>query len=243
MARTAVVTGGGTGIGREVARRLAAEGAEVVVAGRRREVLEKTAADLPGAVRPVAFDAASPEAVAEALGRLPERVDVLVNNAGGAAALDRPAPEPGDLRAVRDAWYADMDLNLMTTVLVTEALEPRLGDGARVVSLSSLGSRNGEGAYGAMKAAVESWNVGLARRLGPRGITANVVSPGLVEDTEFFRGLMTDDWRQSLVSRSANGRAGSPDDIAAAVCFLASPGAGHVTGQVLHVNGGSYNGL
>ncbi|MEU7163410.1 SDR family oxidoreductase [Streptomyces morookaense] len=243
MERIAVVTGGGTGIGREVAQLLAAEGAEVVITGRRAEVLEKTAAELGGNVRGVAFDASDPAGVQAALGELPERVDVLVNNAGGAAALVREAPAPGDLTAVRDAWLADVHLNLMTAVLVTEALEPRLADGARVVSVGSLGGRKGEGSYGAMKAAVESWNVGLAFRLGPRGITANVVSPGLIDDTEFFHGQMTDEWRRSLAVQAANGRAGTPAEVAAAIAFLASPAAGHVTAQVIHVNGGSYSGF
>lgn len=243
MARTAVVTGAGTGIGREVARLLAAEGTEVVIVGRRADVLERTAKEIGESVRAVAFDASDPEAVQAALPRLPSSVDVLVNNAGGAAALARPAVEPGDLVGVRDAWLADLNLNLMTAVLVTEALEARLTDNARIVSVSSLGSRRGEGSYGAMKAAVESWNIGLAFRLGPRGISANVVSPGLIDETEFFRGLMTEQWRQSLATQAANKRPGVPADVAAAIHFLASPAAGHITAQVIHVDGGAYSGV
>jgi 3-oxoacyl-[acyl-carrier protein] reductase len=139
-------------------------------------------------------------------------------------------------------WLADYESNVISAVLVTTALTPRLADQARIVTTGSIAARLGGGGYGAAKAAVEAWTADLTRSLGPRGITANVVAPGYVEDTEFFGDTMTDTRRSALIGRTANGRAGTPADVAAGVGFLTSPEAGHVTGQVVPVNGGAHPG-
>ncbi|WP_043620976.1 SDR family NAD(P)-dependent oxidoreductase [Nonomuraea candida] len=244
--REVVVTGGGTGIGYAIAGAFAALGDRVTITGRREPVLREAAAKLNAAaagpeVSCAAFNAASPVAVREALGSLPERVDVLVNNAGGNTNIDRR--QSGELMDVAEAWWANLNANLMSAVLVTTALAPRLAEGGRVVSIGSIAARGtGSGSYGAAKAALESWTADLAAELGPRGITANVVSPGLVLDTEFFRGRLTEEGIRARVENTRNGRPGSPADVAETVVFLASPGAGHLTGQVLHVNGGAYLG-
>jgi 3-oxoacyl-[acyl-carrier protein] reductase len=86
---------------------------------------------------------------------------------------------------------------------------------------------------------VEAWNLTLAQEAGPAGVTANVIAPGFTEDTEFFRGGMTDERRSRLIGQTATNRAGTPDDVAALALFLASAGARHVTGQTIHVNGGA----
>lgn len=239
--RDVVVTGGATGIGYAIANEFLDAGDRVTIVGRREHVL-KDAAKRLGA-RYVAFDASDPAAVAAALDQLPESVHVLVNNAGGNTNLDRSAPAPGDLQAVAEAWRANLDANLVSAVLMTTALMPRLGQHARIVNLGSIAARGtGSGSYGAAKAALESWTADLAAEVGRLGVTANVVSPGLVVDTEFFRGRLDDDGIRRRVESTRNGRAGTPEDVAATVRFLASPEAGHITGQVIHVNGGAFLG-
>lgn len=236
--RHVVVTGGGTGIGRAIAASFAQEGNEVVITGRRPERLAAAVADIGGHVTAVPFDAADPVQVERAVTELPDTVDVLVNAAGG--NTDIGSPDPGTLDEVAAAWRANFDSNVLSAVLVTTALRPQLTPGGAVVSFSSIAAhRQGAGSYSAAKAAIEAWNLTLAHDLGELRITANVIAPGFIDDTGFFRGRMTDERRARLIAETANGRAGTPGDIAATVLFLASPAAGHVTGQVIHVNGGA----
>lgn len=241
--RQVVVTGGGTGIGKAIAAEFARAGDDVTILGRRPDVLAEAGAQI--GARSVALDAADPVAIAAALTELPDRVDVLVNNAGGNTDFDRASGDAAgaeDLAEIAAGWRANFDANVMSAVLVTAALTPRLADGARVITIGSIAARYGAGSYGAAKAAIEAWTASVASELGPRGITANVVAPGLIMDTEFFRGRLSDERVAKLVSATRNGRAGTPRDVAATVAFLASAGAGHITGQVVHVNGGAYLG-
>ena len=242
MSRTSIVTGGGTGIGFAVARALAARGDCVVITGRRQEVLREAIERIEGEVHALAFDAAEPAEVERAARELPERIDVLVNNAGGNTDITVGWPGPS-LRELAAAWERNLRANLLSAVLVTSALESRLGDGGRIVNLSSLTAHVGSGgSYGAAKAAVEAWTRELARRVAPRGITANVVAPGFTESTEFFRDVLTPELRSQILGHTLTGRAGTPDEIAALVVFLGSAEAGQITGQVLHVNGGAHGG-
>ena len=239
--RSVVVTGGGTGIGRAVAAAFAELGDEVVITGRRADVLDSTAAEIGARVRAVAFDATDPDQVEDSLAELPATVDVLVNSAGGNTSIG--APEAGTLAQIADAWRANLDANVISAVLITTALHSRLAAGGAVINISSIAAhRGGAGSYSAAKAAVEAWNLTLAEDLGRRQITANVIAPGFIDGTEFFRGRMTDQRRETLIGQTANGRAGVPEDIAATAAFLASPGASHITSQVLHVNGGAVSG-
>ena len=247
MARAVVITGGATGIGRACAAHFAAGGDTVVITGRRADLLEEVAASV-GATA-VAFDASDPLAVANVLDRLPASVDVLINNAGGNTDLARAdssnaiaATEPQNrLTNTASRWRANFEANVLSAVLVTEALETRLADNARIVTIGSIAGRTGGGgSYGAAKAAIEAWTADLARSLGPRRITANVVSPGLIESTEFFHGKLAEERRARLVEATFTKRAGQPEDVVAVISFLASPAAGHVTGQVVPVNGGAH---
>jgi 3-oxoacyl-[acyl-carrier protein] reductase len=230
--RTIVVTGGATGIGRATAERFRADGDEVVITGRRADVLAKTAADL--GVRGAVCDATDPAQVERLLDELPDKVDVLVNNAGGNTDFGRP---DGDLAQLKSNWLANLEANLISAVLTTTALAPRLT--TAVVHLGSIAGARGPGAYGASKAALAMWNVDVAAELGPRGITSNVVAPGFTAETEFFQGRLTDQRRETLLQATLTKREGQVGDIAGTIHFLASPAARHLSGQVLHVNGGA----
>lgn len=140
---------------------------------------------------------------------------------------------------MRRAWIANLEANLISAVLVTTALQDRLSDGGRIVNIGSQTARTGGDSYGAAKAGMESWTAGLSFALGARGITVNVVAPGLTDDTSFYPFALPDRVRDRLLSSAANGRAARPDDIAATVAFIASGDAGHITGQVIPVNGGA----
>ncbi|MDX2968088.1 SDR family NAD(P)-dependent oxidoreductase [Kribbella solani] len=254
--RTIVVTGGATGIGRATAEQFRADGDEVVITGRRADVLAKAAAEL--GVRGVVCDATDPAQIEQLLAELPERIDVLVNNAGGNTDFSRASGERmrqptgapaqrqggelpnhagGELAQLKSSWLANLEANLISAVLTTTALAPRLT--TAVVHLGSIAGARGAGSYGASKAALALWNAEVAAELGPRGITSNVVAPGFTADTEFFQGQLTDERRETLLQATLTKREGEVADIAATIHFLASPAARHLTGQVLHVNGGA----
>jgi 3-oxoacyl-[acyl-carrier protein] reductase len=210
MARNVIVTGGGTGIGRAIAARFAAEGDAVLITGRRTEPLRETADKLGQRVRYVVCDGADPVGVDELRTELPDTVDVLVNNAGGNTEFDRT---PGaDLQALAASWRANLEANLVSAVLMTEIVRDPLTDPAAVISIGSIAADKGAGAYGAAKAGLASWNIGLARALGTRGVTANVVSPGFIADTEFFRDKLTNARRDSLIASTHTKRPGTPNE-------------------------------
>lgn len=234
MKRTVLVTGGTSGIGRATAARFAADSADVIITGRSTGTVEPSARDL--GVDGVVCDATDPDQVAALSDRL-HRVDVLVNAAGGLPESPSGAAPLGTLAA---EWESSLARNLLTAVLTTAAIRDKLGTGGSVISIGSIGAERRGGSYGAAKAALAAWNAWFSAEAGSLGVTSNVIAAGFVDRTEFFRGAMTDDRRASLVQETYDKRAGTPEDIAQTAYFLASPGARHITGQTIHVNGGAF---
>jgi 3-oxoacyl-[acyl-carrier protein] reductase len=253
VTRTVLITGATSGLGLATAARFAADGATVFITGRHEESLAKAVAQLGGSAKGFVCDAADPRQAAELPGRLGAGVglDVLVNAAGGlpeapagpGAGTDTGSgsdPDADRLAAVVAQWDSSLRQNLLTAVVTTTAVQHRLLPGAAVISVGSIGAERGGGSYGAAKAALAAWNATLSAELAPTGVTANVISPGYIENTNFFRGAMTPERRAALIAETHDKRPGAPEDVAEAAFFLASAGARHVTGQTIHVNGGAY---
>ncbi|MFD6549207.1 SDR family NAD(P)-dependent oxidoreductase [Streptomyces sp. NPDC058398] len=242
--RRVVVSGGGTGIGLATAEMFAADGDRVVLLGRREDVLRKAADALNERFGPEtaswhAVDLADPDQVGAARDSIVADgapVDVLVANAGGNVAVSHD----GGLASVADSYRRNFDANVLTAVLLTEALLPHVRrPGGRIVQLSSIASLRGPGSYGGSKGWINTYTYDLAQRVGSEGITVNAVAPGFVGDTEFFGDRATPDFVAARVAQSLTGQPGRPAQIAAAIRYVASPEAAYVTGQLLHVNGGA----
>ncbi len=231
------MTGGGTGIGRAIAERFAEDGSSVFILGRRKDVLDRVVEEnRERQIRAVACDLTRPDEVLRAADEIADdSVDVLVNNAGGIVKNGTTG-----LEGVFETYRRTIDANLLSAMMITEALWKSISrPGGRVVNISSIAAHRGGGAYGAAKAGLVGWGFGLAGQGGPDGITVNTVSPGYVQDTEFFNEQGRSARHDRLVAESLVKRAGVPGDIASIVHFLASPEASWITGQVLGVNGGS----
>lgn len=238
MSRVVLVTGGGSGLGKAVAARFRAAGDTVIITGRDAARLASTGAEIGAAT--VTCDATDPRQVARLADEVGPDLDVLVNMAGGNTDFTRPAGQPSDLEDIAAAWRANLDANLLSAVLTTSAVLPKMRAGGTIINVSSIGAEYAATSYGAAKAAVAAWTAGLSAEAGPRGLTANVISPGYIAGTGFFHGRLTQQREERLIGATHDGRAGQPDDVAATAYFLASEGARHITGQVLHVNGGAH---
>jgi 3-oxoacyl-[acyl-carrier protein] reductase len=241
--RIVLVTGGGNGLGKAVAARFLADGDTVFITGRNAGRVADTAAEI--GAKPIPGDATDPAQVSRMAREIGADLDVLVNMAGGntdftataAAATDGPLAE---LERVAAAWRANLDANLLSAVLTTTAVLGKLRAGGSIINVGSIGAEYASTSYGAAKAAVAAWTAGLSAEVGARGLTANVISPGYIAETDFFRGRLTEERKATLIGATHDGRAGQPGDIAETAYFLASDGARHITGQTLHVNGGAH---
>jgi 3-oxoacyl-[acyl-carrier protein] reductase len=236
--RVAIVTGGGRGIGRAIALRLAEAGANIVVNDI--EPVEAVIKEIKAMGRqalPVVADVSSASEVermvAEAISAY-GRIDILVNNAG--IARDQLL-----LRMTEEDWDRVLAVDLKSVFLCTRAVlkymvKQRWG---RIISLSSIAGimgNPGQASYAAAKAGIIGFTRTVAKEVASRGITVNAIAPGFI-DTEMTRHLKAD-WKDELKKQIPLGRLGSPGDVAEAVAFLASDAASYITGQVLVVDGG-----
>lgn len=236
----AVVTGAGRGIGRAIALKFAAEGADVVCVSRTLENSEKVAAEVRALGRrawAVAVDVADPTAVSAAAVKVTgeaQRVDILVNNAG--------VTRDGLLMRLSDAdWDTVLNTNLRGAFAFTKAftrlfVRQRYGRIINVASVIGLIGNAGQSNYAASKAGLIGFTKSVARELASRGVTVNALAPGFTE-TDMTAGL-SEELKAGILKQIPLGTFGQAEDVAAAALFLASPGARYITGQVLAVDGG-----
>lgn len=245
----AVVTGGGKGIGRGIALALAEAGADVLVAARSGSDVESVAADIRRLGRvgaAMAIDVTGADAMerlaAEAVAQL-GGLTIWVNNAGGI-----PSATPLTLRKTSyESWRAQLELNLTATWSGAIAAAAHMKNGGAIINLSSRASRGPHrknGPYAAAKAGVNSLTETLAVELAPR-IRVNAVAPGPVPTDNYNQSMENSvpaDQREAVASAMMPplGRLGTPEDVAAAVVYLASPAASWVSGSVLYVTGGKH---
>jgi len=235
--QTALVTGASGGIGGAIARALHSQGAQVMVAGTRREALSTLAKELgegshiglADLVDPAAIDRLVKDAET-AMGR----IDILVNSAG----ITRDALA---LRIDDESWRVVIEVNLTAAFRLTRAtlrgmLRRRHGRVIGVTSVVAVTGNAGQANYAAAKAAMIGMSKSIAAEIAGRGITVNCIAPGVI--TTAMTEKLTAEQRSRLLGAIPAGRFGAPEHVAAAVVFLASPEAGYVTGQTLHVNGG-----
>ena len=233
--KTALVTGASAGIGRAIAKSLAAEGVKLAVVARRRPLLETLQDEIGAKLVIIECDfmkEAAAKTIADAALAGLGSIDILINNAGGSRKFD--------LKTSEDQWNEALTLNFtrqrqLTHRLLDQMMAKKWG---RIVSLT--GKSEPEGINGAFcaKAAMHSWSKGLSREVGKHGITVNCIPPGRIISEQILRNY-TPEYRQWQSEHEIPvGEYGQPEDIANLVCFLASPLARYITGAVIPVDGG-----
>lgn len=239
--QVALVTGASRGIGAEIALQLAQRGVKVVGTATTADGAARISQALSpftgcrGAVLDV-NDAAAAEALVDSIAKEQGALQILVNNAG----ITR------DMLAMRlkdDDWDAVLDTNLkavfrMSRAVMRTMMKQRYGRIVNITSVVGASGNAGQANYAAAKAGVAGMTRSLARELGSRGITVNCVAPGFIETD--MTAVLAEEQRKALLGQIPLGHLGKPQDIAHAVAWLASPQAGYVTGQEIHVNGGMF---
>jgi 3-oxoacyl-[acyl-carrier protein] reductase len=240
--QVALVTGGARGIGKSICVRLAREGVNIAVADVMLDAAEETAKELEAmgvkamAVEMNVSDSASVQAAIKKVASDMGRIDILINNAG----ITRDGLI---MRMKEDDWDAVLNINLKSVFLCSKEIfrtmsKQRYGRIVNIASVVAFMGNAGQANYSASKAGMMGLTKTTAREYSSRGITVNAVAPG------FIITVMTDqlpeDVKQAMMANIPLGEFGTADDVAEAVCFLASPGAKYITGQVIHVNGGMY---
>jgi 3-oxoacyl-[acyl-carrier protein] reductase len=243
--RVALVTGASQGIGHACAKALAKDGATLAVAARNQQKLDELVAEITtagGKAVAFAMDVTDEEQVKsqikQAIAQL-GKIDILINNAG--ITRDQLV-----MRMKRADWDAVLTTNLTSAYLCTQQVIPSMlkQRWGRIINITSVFGQMGQAGqanYAASKAGLIGLTMAIARELASRNITCNAVAPGFIETA--MTATLTEEFKQSAVKQIPLGRVGTPEEVAAAVSFLASEEAGYITGQVLGINGGLLMGL
>jgi 3-oxoacyl-[acyl-carrier protein] reductase len=237
--KTALVTGASTGIGRAIAKLLAAEGVRLAIAARRRALLEEVAKEIAdaGGHAPVIIEQDSlaegaPEKIGKAAVEGLGSVQILVNNAGGS--------RPFSLEATEDHWQEALTLNFHRPRQLAHALLAQMAGGGWGRIINITGKSEPEGINGAFcaKAGIHAWAKGLSREVGKHGITVNCIAPGRILSEQIRRNYSPEYRQWQSDHEIPVGRYGEPEELAALVVFLSSPVAAYMTGTVIPVDGG-----
>jgi NAD(P)-dependent dehydrogenase (short-subunit alcohol dehydrogenase family) len=242
--KVAVVTGGGRGIGKAMARALSEAGAKVAIVGRTSNILEETAVELSketnGTVLPFAYDVTKEESIKEFVTDIHEKlgsITILINNAGKTVRKSIEELEPNE-------WDDVMETNVKSVYMMTRAVLPDLKgqQGSRIINIASMASEVGlpfSTPYGPSKAAVVQLSKQLAQELSPLGITVNSISPGFIKTPFNEKALENPILLNKIKNSNPMHRIGQLDELIPAVLYLASPYSSYTTGQNLVIDGGT----
>jgi 3-oxoacyl-[acyl-carrier protein] reductase len=243
MSKVAIVTGGGSGIGKAIAHAFVNDGYQVIIIGRTESKLQTAVEELGTSASYQVADVGIREQVETIVNNIVtehQEINVLVNNAGFVGGISTE----DDLAEAEAKWDAVMNANLKGAFLMSVACAKHMSnEHGRIINMGSIaaytgGSRGGVLAYSSAKMGMHGLTVGLARELAPKGITVNTVHPGLILETDFFGEPLQQEAIDRRVIEIPVNRPGVPSDIADAVLFLCSEKASYITGEAININGG-----
>ena len=232
-----LVTGASGGIGRAIAMELSSSGADLCLTGRNKSELENLQKIIGGNCQIIISDLSNSEGInnlADQAQKIMGQIDILVNNAG-------ITKDNLFMRMSEDDWNEVININLnsifkLTKQLIKGMIKRRYGRIINITSVIGVAGGAGQSNYSASKAGIIAMSKSLAQEVGSRSVTVNSIAPGFIETN--MTAELSDDRKEDILRSISIGRLGRPDDIAGAVCFLASDKASYITGQTIHINGG-----
>ena len=232
-----LVTGASGGIGKAIAMELSSSGADLCLTGRNKSELENLQKIIGGNCQIIISDLSNSEGInnlADQAQEIMGQIDILVNNAG-------ITKDNLFMRMSEDDWNEVININLnsifkLTKLLIKGMIKRRYGRIINITSVIGVAGGAGQSNYSASKAGIIAMSKSLAQEVGSRSVTVNSIAPGFIETN--MTAELSDDRKEDILRSISIGRLGRPDDIAGAVCFLASDKASYITGQTIHINGG-----
>lgn len=232
-----LVTGASGGIGKAIALELSLNGADLCLTGRNKSELENLQKTIGGNCQIIISDLSNSEGInnlADQAQEIMGQIDILVNNAG-------ITKDNLFMRMSEDDWNEVININLnsifkLTKQLIKGMIKRRYGRIINITSVIGVAGGAGQSNYSASKAGIIAMSKSLAQEVGSRSVTVNNIAPGFIETN--MTAELSDDRKEDILRSISLGRLGKPDDIAGAVCFLASDKASYITGQTIHINGG-----